>query len=248
MPSLYQKRWLWGSALFALVGLPCTAQAALITNQTRIIHGSDKASSSINVANPSTRTYAAQAWVNTEADDITTPTPLLASPSLFRLAPNEEQIVKINRLPNDLPQDRESLFFLNVQEIPQVEEDMQDNALTIALRTRLKVFYRPSQLKGQPQDHLKQLDWSLQKEGGQSYLMVNNPSPYHFTFGRVEIDVNGKKNRVETKAMAMPMNQQRYKLEFPVPPATSTLTFTTINDYGGSTTAITVPLHGHVEP
>ncbi len=97
-----------------------SAQAALTISATRIVQASDKQSSSITVANPSTQAFAVQSWVNTDVDDGSIAVPLIASPALFRLDPGKEQTVQINRLPNDLPDDRESLFFFNVQEIPQV--------------------------------------------------------------------------------------------------------------------------------
>ncbi|EJT85635.1 pili assembly chaperone [Pseudomonas putida S11] len=163
---------------------PFSANAALTISSTRIIQPSDRQSTSIVVANPSNRAYAAQAWINTEADDSTTAVPLIASPALFRIDPASEQTVQFNRLPNDLPKDRESLFFFNLQEIPQAN-DKPDNVLNIALRTRIKVFFRPSQLKGRPQDHLKNLTWSVQSINGKPHLVVDNPSPYYFTFNQL---------------------------------------------------------------
>ena len=91
-------------------GMIASAQAALTISTTRIIQASDKQSSSIIVANPSTQTFAAQSWVNTEADDNITAVPLIATPALFRLAPGSEQTVQINQIPNNLPKDKESLF------------------------------------------------------------------------------------------------------------------------------------------
>lgn len=124
-------------AICMLLLAPFSANAALTISSTRIIQPSDRQSTSIVVANPSNRAYAAQAWINTEADDSTTAVPLIASPALFRIDPGSEQTVQLNRLPNDLPKDRESLFFFNLQEIPQAN-DKPDNVLNIALRTPVR--------------------------------------------------------------------------------------------------------------
>lgn len=104
-----------------LATLSSTSEAALTISATRVVHLSDKHSSSVVVANPSKAPYAVQAWVNTQADDTSTSVPFAVSPTLFRLDPKREQLVKINALPNDLPDDRESLFYFNIQEIPQVD-------------------------------------------------------------------------------------------------------------------------------
>lgn len=167
------------------------AEAALTINATRVIHASDARSSSVVVANPTNRLFAVQTWVNTQADDTLTAVPLVPTPVLFRLAPGKDQLVQINRLPNDLPQDRESLFFFNVQEIPQQETSGQ-NHLNIAMRTRIKLFYRPSQLKGLPQDNVKHLNWFLQQRDGSLYLVVDNPTPFHFTFDQLEVSGAGE--------------------------------------------------------
>ena len=45
-----------------------------------------------------------------------------------------------------LPSDRESLFWLNIMEIPLKVED--PNSVQFAIRQRLKLFYRPPALLG----------------------------------------------------------------------------------------------------
>lgn len=224
-----------------LASTASTAHAALTISTTRIVHAGDSRSSSVVVANPSDRVFAAQAWVNTEQDDTVTPVPMIAEPALFRLDPDKEQTVRINRLPNDLPQDRESLFFFNLQEIPQLEETGA-NILNIALRTRIKLFYRPSQLKTHPQDHLKQLAWSVKAIDGKPHLTVDNPSPYHFTFSQLEVKSAAHTEKVPAIAMVPPLGQQHYPLSNTVPGQRLQVSFTTINDYGAATPVITLPV------
>ncbi|QXI35058.1 MULTISPECIES: fimbrial biogenesis chaperone [Pseudomonas] len=217
------------------------AEAALTINATRIIHPSDARSSSVVVANPTKRLFAVQTWVNTQSDDTLTAVPLVPTPVLFRLPPGKEQLVQINRLPNDLPQDRESLFFFNVQEIPQQGTSGQ-NQLNIAMRTRIKLFYRPSQLKGLPQDSVEQLSWFLQQRDGNLYLVVDNPTPFHFTFDRLEVSGAGESEKPSTMAMALPFAQQSYRLTQVRRVHGLQVTFNTLNDYGVSTAIMQQPL------
>lgn len=81
-------------AICMLLLAPFSANAALTISSTRIIQPSDRQSTSIVVANPSNRAYAAQAWINTEADDSTTAVPLIASPALFRIDGVEIQLLR----------------------------------------------------------------------------------------------------------------------------------------------------------
>ena len=178
------------TALMLTSYLPAS-QAALTLNGTRVVFDSDKRSVSLIVANPSDRTFAVQTWVNTAADDTTTAVPFIPSPPLFRLNPGKEQHIQINGLPNTLPTDRESLFYFNVQEIPQANAN-EGNVLNIALRTRIKLFYRPAQLKDNPVTSLKELQWSIELANGKPQLRVNNPTPFHVSFARIEVKGNGQ--------------------------------------------------------
>ncbi|WPE28326.1 MULTISPECIES: molecular chaperone [Pseudomonas] len=214
------------------------AQAALTIDSTRIVHGTDSRNSSVIVANPSNSTFAAQAWVNTEEDDTVTPVPLIASPALFRLDPGKQQMVQINRLPNDLPEDRESLFYFNVQEIPQ-QLETNANLLNIALRTRIKLFYRPSHLKSRPEEHLKALKWSVQTLNGKANLVVDNPSPYHFTFNQVQVGAHN----LQARAMVAPFSQQMYPLPGKQLAPDTKVTFSIINDYGATSEKQTSDVH-----
>lgn len=218
------------------------AQAALTISTTRIVHGTDSRSSSVIVANPSDRTFAAQAWVNTEQDDTVTPVPMIAAPALFRLDPGKEQMVQINRLPNDLPKDRESLFYFNLQEIPQ-QEKTDANILNIALRTRIKLFYRPSELESRPEDHLKALKWSVKMLNGKPHLAVDNPSPYHLTFNRLRIHAGGHEHSLHATAMVAPFAQQTYALPDMRLAPNAKVTFSILNDYGATSKEHTSNIH-----
>lgn len=225
-------------------GLITSAQAALTISSTRIVLMSDKQSRSIIVANPSTQTFAAQSWVNTEADDNTTAVPLIATPELFLLAPGSEQTVQINQIPNNLPNDKESLFFFNVQEIPQTDGDNR-NTLTIALRTRIKLLYRPAQLKGTPEENLKNLQWSLQRRDGSTQVVVYNPTPYHFTFKQAHLDNGKSRKHIEAHNMVAPGGTQAYPIKGKVETTPDMhIIFTAINDFGGTTTETRAPVSG----
>lgn len=224
-----------------LSGTFTTGHAALSLNVTRVIYDSDQRSASVIVRNPSKQTYAVQSWVNTEADDNTTAVPLLTSPQLFRLEPGSEQLLQINGLPNDLPADRESLFFLNIQEIPQTQEK-QGNALNIALRTRIKLFYRPHRLKDNLSGHLNNLQFSLNSGADGLQLQVNNPTPYHITFIRLNVEGTGQNLVLKNAEMLKPFSEQRYPLPGIRPAADLKARFSTINDFGGYTTPIVHPL------
>lgn len=239
MPLFSSPSWPLATAALALLGWLPASQAALSLNSTRVVFDSDKRNVSLVVNNPSTSTFAVQTWVNTEVDDTTTAVPLIASPPLFRLDPGTEQLVQINALPATLPDDRESLFFFNVQEIP--ESDARDgNVLNIALRTRIKLFYRPVQLRDDPMTRLADLRWSIEHDAGGPRLVVNNPTPFHFSFSRLELRDGDQAIRPQDAPMVAPLSRQSYPLTTQRLSTNLQVTFAAINDYGGYSKPLTV--------
>ncbi|MCW2098935.1 UNVERIFIED_ORG: fimbrial chaperone protein [Pseudomonas psychrophila] len=230
-----------GTALIVLMACALPAQAALTLSTTRVIFNGDKRSASLIVANPSTRIYAVQAWVNTALDDTISPVPFMPSPSLFRLNSGKQQQVQINGLPNDLPSDKESLFYFNVQEIPQASPE-ETNVLTIALRTRIKLFYRPAQLRGNPIDGLMDLKWSLQTDAGTTHLVVNNPTAFHVTFGRIELLTGNHQQELKNIDMVLPMQALALPLQGLTLSPDMQVRFTAINDYGGASKPVSAPI------
>ncbi|NWL23405.1 fimbrial biogenesis chaperone [Pseudomonas umsongensis] len=230
-----------GACMSVLMLASTASEAALTLNGTRVVFESDKRSTAIIVSNPSDRPYAVQTWVNTAADDTTTEVPLIPSPPLFRLNPGKEQQVQINGLPNNLPLDRESLFYFNVQEIPQIDTN-ERNVLNVALRTRIKLFYRPSQLKDNPITRLKDLQWSIERQGNSSQLVVTNPTPFHVSFIRVEVKDKDKRLPLLNAEMVEPLSRRTYPLDGLKPAAGLQVEFSAINDFGGYTVPLTLPI------
>lgn len=235
------SRRLRAAALLLLATWLPASQAALSLASTRVVFDSDKRSVSVVVNNPSDSTFAVQTWVNTEADDTTTAVPLIASPPLFRIDPGKAQLVQINALPGDLPDDRETLFFFNVQEIPQARGD-QRNVLNIALRTRIKLFYRPNGLGTDPMSRLDELRWSVERRDGKPHLVVDNPTPFHFSFSRLELRSGERLSLPGGSPMATPLSRQHFALETLEVGSDLQVTFAAINDYGGYSDPLSKPV------
>ncbi|PWB30716.1 pilus assembly protein [Pseudomonas sp. SDI] len=236
------RHGLLSCALFgALLAWLPSSHGALTLSGTRVVFDGDKRSTAITVSNPSPDTFAVQAWVNTAADDQSTAVPFIASPPLFRINAGKDQQVQIHGLPNSLPKDRESLFFFNVQEIPQASST-KSNTLSIALRSRIKLFYRPKGLPSTTQESLKSLSWSVRSVNGTPHLQVSNPSPYFVSFITVELQDGRQKVELKHTPMVAPMSSQQFALEGFKPTPGMQVNFSTINDYGGFSTPLTLPV------
>ncbi|MFG1173037.1 molecular chaperone [Erwiniaceae bacterium CAU 1747] len=203
-------------------------------NKTRIIYSENDKSATSTLSNVSKDNYAVQVWVNGASDRSDEKVPFIATPALFRLAPSEDQIVKIIKLPdNGLPKDRESVFYFNAQEIPSLNKGQSDNKLTIAIRSRIKLFYRPAGLVGTPEDAVKKISWQRINQGGKSWLRATNNTPWHISFSEVSVISAGNKLVVKDPAMLAPFSHSDYLLSGNAAVQQGKVSFSTINDYGG---------------
>nr|WP_324151394.1 fimbria/pilus periplasmic chaperone [Citrobacter portucalensis] len=158
------------------------ANAALSMDAVRYIFPGDKESVTITVSNGDNRTFGGQAWVDNIQEKDTRPS-FVVTPSFFRVEPAGKQVLRIIRA-TELPQDRESVYWLNLQDIPPA---MEGSGLAVALRTRVKLFYRPVALmKGREgaESHI-----SLHQ--GPGSLMLTNTTPYIFAISGVS-DSSGR--------------------------------------------------------
>jgi P pilus assembly chaperone PapD len=220
-------------ALLALFGT-CTAQtglAAVSLDRTRVIFTGSEKSVSLSVSNQNTQLpYLAQAWIeNEQAEKITSP--MVVVPPIQRLEAGANSQVKIQGLPELglLPQDRESLFYFNLREIPPRSD--QPNTLQIALQTRVKLFYRPAAIA--PRAGVNEAPWQekLTLTRQNDRYLVNNPTPYYVTL----IDAMPNLKAVSAADFKPLMIAPRGQLDLGV--SSKALgdkpVLTYVNDYGG---------------
>lgn len=101
--------------------------------------------------------------------------------------------LRIVHVGDSAPRDRETLYWLNVLEIPpKAPEAEGKNVLQFAFRHRLKLFHRPAGLKSPPESAASMLRWTMDRKDKLISLRVDNPSPYYVSFHA--IDVVGEKD------------------------------------------------------
>lgn len=160
---------------------PSVAQAAIALDRTRAILNAGEKSMSMNVTNQNKQVpYLVQGWLEDEKGNKVN-SPLTVLPPVQRLEPGAKTQIKVQGLPAvaQLPQDRESLFFFNLREIPPRSD--KPNTLQIALQTRIKLFYRPQAIAMTQHDidNPWQEKLTLQRQGDR--YQVINPTPYYVT-------------------------------------------------------------------
>ncbi|ASG11405.1 fimbrial assembly chaperone [Salmonella enterica] len=130
--------------------LACAAMPAwsgIYIYGTRIIYPAQKKDITVQLMNDGKRSSLIQAWID-NGDTSLPPeklqVPFIMTPPVIRVAANSGQQLKIKKLANNLPGDRESLFYLNVLDIPPNSDENKDkNIIKFALQNRIKLIYRP---------------------------------------------------------------------------------------------------------
>lgn len=139
--------------------------------------------------------------------------------------------VLLQRSPESLPQDRESVFYFSAIAIPGVSPELTENAaaqLSIGTRLVIKLFYRPVKFAQSPDAAVANLQFHALPKG----LCVANHSPYFITLSEVKVG-----NQVFTQlagTMVAPFSQQALAIEGSISVQTP-MRWQAINDYGGDT-------------
>lgn len=163
---------IWRTTLVAaLLTMTTAAQAGVVVGGTRLVYDGNKKESSLNIRNPDKIAYLIQSWVDMP-DGVSGKAPFVITPPLFRLDSGQNNVLRVVRAGGNLPSDKESIFWLNVKSIPSAE--MKDNTLQIAVKTRIKLIFRPNGVKGTPEEAAQLLKW--QRNGNN--IQVNNPTPF----------------------------------------------------------------------
>ncbi|HDX4396462.1 Pili assembly chaperone [Enterobacter cancerogenus] len=205
------------------------AQAAIALDRTRVVVEGGQKSVSMVVSNENKQLpYLAQGWIE-DVQGNKIQSPLIVLPPVQRIEPGARSQVKIQTLSavDALPQNRETLYYFNLREIPPRTD--KPNTLQLALQTRIKLFYRPKSLLPEKGAAPWQEKLTLTKIGDK--YRVNNPTPYYVTLVEGAASQDGKAVSGFEPVMVEPRGQVTLKVGASVLGSSPVLTY--INDYGG---------------
>ncbi len=230
-----------GAALLVLSSVVGTANASVVIAGTRVVFPAANGEVTVRLTNDGSAPALVEAWIDSGNPDSTPDTahvPFLITPPLVRMNPSKGQSLRIVYTGQPLPRDRESLFWLNVLEIPPkpvAKPGEEQNTLQFAVRSRLKLFFRPANLAGDAPDAPQQITWSVIADGAGYALEARNPTPYYITFSQVSLNVD-KMAYTLGSGMVAPLSS----LHLPIknlshaPAAGAAVAYTAINDFGAA--------------
>ncbi|EOQ50755.1 hypothetical protein WC7_01616 [Citrobacter sp. KTE151] len=217
--------------LFVLFSLP-NANAAdtspvggIGLNRSRIIIAAGEKQTMLGVRNTSPKQhFLVQSFIEdfsrNKVNDF------IITPPLFVMNPKDENSLRIIYTGKKLPDDRETLYWINVKAIPSSGSEKQGNSLKIAIQNRIRLLVRPEELPVKFSD----APGLLQFRRDNTSLVINNPTPYYISLVNIQVGA-GKL----TSNTIQPFKETR----LPLPAgAKGAVSFQAVNDYGAYTPVI----------
>lgn len=223
------------ATLLCVLGSAAVAHAGVSIVGTRIIYPSNAKSVNVQLNNSLNKAALVQAWID-DGDSSSVPAaekiPFILNPALTRVEAQKGQVIRI--LPLDLShlaKDRESIFWFNMLDIPPEDPSLaQTNRINFTVRTRIKMFYRPSEIKLKPEQAYQGLQF---QQNAQQQLSVNNPTPYYITLIKISDGTHQAMEDGEQAMMLQPF-EQRTVNNFKLNAQAKSIAYSVINDLGAS--------------
>ncbi|MDQ8943320.1 molecular chaperone [Acinetobacter soli] len=222
------------SALLTLSAIVTSAQAGIVITGTRVIYPSDKEFVSVQLTNVGEQIALVQSWIDDKdiiTDPTTTKAPFIVTPPITTIEASRGQSLRvIFNQKQKLASDRETLFWLNVLDIP-AKPEAGKNYLQFAIRNRLKLFYRPSGLSIEQQQAFQKIE----AQRVNNRLEINNPTPYYLNFAKSHLILkNGALGEIKNLSFIEPFSKQQFDVENLADAKSAQLSL--IDDYGSLST------------
>ena len=173
------------SCLMACIGFTQVVYAHVAPDATRVIYHGGNQFTTVDVKNNDPRfDYGLESYVLSHKksnllfpDTESMNRVFMVSPKFMMVPPKNKRVeLQIIKLPGQtLPQDRESLFYLEFQEAPPRAAAHGKNVLQIAVRSQIKLIYRPHDIKPISSQNLQGKVSAVFQDGK---MVVHNNSPY----------------------------------------------------------------------
>lgn len=203
--------------------------ASITLDRTRIIFPENDNAVNILIINEHPQTaYLVQSWIEDSQNQKLENKNILLTPPLQRIEAKSKSLIRLSKIPdiNDLPQDRESLFYFNLRAIPPTPK--YPNTLHLAIQSRLKLFYRPkSILKESKTQWINEIILTKTAHG----YRLTNPTPFYITI--IDLGENKKEINLEHKVFNTFMVPPKSSHDI-ISSILSVPYLTYINDYGSN--------------
>lgn len=231
--------WLAGCLGAALLcsGL---AQAGIVIQGSRVVYPAKEREVSIKMTNIGEQPSLVQAWVDKGNEKLTADKadgPFLITPPITRVEAKKGQTLRLVYTGDDAASKKqETVFWLNVLDVPPMPKDQESNFLQVAVRSRLKIFYRPDGLPGNPTQAAEGLSWSVVQAARGYAIRVRNNAAFHVSLASIQLIAGGTIHSVRREEVDMVAPGASMDFALPTltaqPAAGAKVSYQWVSDYG----------------
>ncbi|MDR8523824.1 fimbrial biogenesis chaperone [Shewanella fidelis] len=165
-----------------------------------------------------------------------TTAPLIVSPPIMQLNAKEVTTAKLidAGITERLPDDRESLLWLNVLEQPPLEKQTSaEQVMAIAMQVQYKVFVRPTSIKPNNDAAFKQITFLLvTRKQAAPILQLHNPTAYHLSLKQLQL-LGSCGQKIVINNVLKPYSEKAISLDADIQAScVETVEYRVINDEG----------------
>ena len=220
--------------------LPPAAQSNVVIGGTRIIYPAEEREVTLRLTNEGGKPALVQAWIDDgdlDSSPDETDVPFVITPPLARVNPRMGQTLRIAYIPQpSVATDRESVFWMNVLDVPPLPSAQVANHMQLAFRSRIKLFFRPAGLSGSPRQAAERLNWRVVATSKGAALQVRNDSAFHVSLTTVTVQLGNGRDVTVPAQMLSPRSVTDLGLGklSNAAGAKGAVAFEWINDYGAA--------------
>jgi len=193
------------------------AYAGIYPENSRIIYRADEDLQTLTIQNTNDYPILVQSFVDDGGfNPNITAVPFVTNPAIMQLAAGEYGAISIIFTGDNLPNNQESLFWLNLHEIPAITKQQENHPykMLITINTQLKLLYRPANLAKQLDTNklVKQLNFKLNRQ----HLTAANQSAYFASITELAL-IDNKQQTIsefeDDNLMLNPFSQRTYAVK-----------------------------------
>ncbi len=199
-----------------------TNSGGISLGATRIIYLVKSKQVSLPILNNSEKNrYLVNAWIDNDSGGKTKD--FLMTPPVFVSEAGTENMFRIIKVSDSFPENKESIYWINVKTIPSVSKDVLENSnvLQLAVLSRIKLFVRPNNLPYVSEDAIKNIKFYGTADG----VEVENLSPYFISFVNIKVDGESQPSKMAAPLQRTKLNSKNGHV----------ISYQTVNDFGGLT-------------
>jgi chaperone protein EcpD len=218
-----------------------SAGASVTVGGTRVVYPLENREVTVKLTNDRAEPSLVQVWMdkgNADAKPGEASAPFVITPPIFRMDSKKSQTLRMMYTGDALPQDKESVFWLNVLDVPpNTAKNVDVNTLQFAFRTRIKVFARPKGLPGTPEEAAGKVSWTVVPAADKKGFDVKatNPTAYYVSFSQIDVVSGSQTFKNDVGGMVEPGGTAQFPIKnLNAVPANAHVKYKAISDFGGA--------------